>query len=277
MLSIREQLIHTTVRIECEINGKVGTGTGFFFNFDFGGKKIPGIITNKHVVRDVKKGRIILKLKDGAGDWDVGKSFSVVLENFENSWIFHPEDDVDLCFFPIAPLLKKMEEKKKAPFFILLDESIFPSPEEEKELGSLEEIVMVGYPNGIWDSKNNIPIVRKGITATPFYIDYEEREEFLIDVACFGGSSGSPVFLMNLGSYSDGGGIKIGNRVKFLGILYAGPQYVAEGEIKIVNIPTLQKPIPSISIPNNLGFVIKSKKLLGLKNLIESKLKEIEK
>jgi hypothetical protein len=25
---------------------------------------------------------------------------------------------------------------------------------------------MIGYPNGIWDAKNNLPVIRKGITAT---------------------------------------------------------------------------------------------------------------
>ena len=33
-------------------------------------------------------------------------------------------------------------------------------------ISRIEDITVVGYPDGIWDSYNNMPIVRKGITAT---------------------------------------------------------------------------------------------------------------
>jgi hypothetical protein len=122
---------------------------------------------------------------------------------------------------------------------------------------------MIGYPNGIWDSVNNLPIIRKGITATHPSIDYDGRREFLIDAACFPGSSGSPVFLFNLSSYTtkSGGTIIGGSRIKLIGVLYAGPQYSAEGEVRIVNVPTQQKVVAVSAIPNNLGFVIKAERL----------------
>ncbi len=273
MSSIKEQLTHTTVRIESEI----GTGTGFFFNFDFEGKKFPAIITNKHVVRGAKKGNIILKLKDKLGKWDVGKNYLVTIENFEDNWIFHPEDDVDLCFYPFGPVIHNMEERGFSPFYISLDESLLPKAEEERELEVLEDIAMVGYPNGIWDSVNNLPIVRTGVTATPFFSNYKGKAEFMIDAACFNGSSGSPVFLLNLGSYFANGVTNIGaSRIKLLGILYAGPQPHARGEIKMEDIPKIEKPVAYTPIPNNLGLVIKSRKILDLKKLIESKIKEAE-
>ena len=49
------------------------------------------------------------------------------------------------------------------------------------------------------DEVNNKPVVRKGITATDIRLDYNGRKEFLIDAACFHGSSGSPVFLRKMG------------------------------------------------------------------------------
>ena len=54
---------------------------------------------------------------------------------------------------------------------------------------------MIGYPIGLIDEYNNKPIVRKGITATTYNIDYNGKKEFLIDIACFPGSSGSPIFI----------------------------------------------------------------------------------
>jgi len=53
---------------------------------------------------------------------------------------------------------------------------------------------MAGYPNGVSDEVNNLPVVRKGITATPMFADYNGKPEFLIDCAIYEGSSGSPIF-----------------------------------------------------------------------------------
>jgi len=85
----------------------------------------------------------------------------------------------------------------------------------------------------------------------------------MIDLACFPGSSGSPVFLFNTGTYAKkDGGTVVGNRIKLLGILYAGPQFTAEGSIQIVNVPTQQVVTSMSRIPCNLGICIKSSRLL---------------
>lgn len=79
---------------------------------------------------------------------------------------------------------------------------------------------MIGYPNGIWDSVNNMPIIRKGITATHPRLNYNGRKKFMIDAACFHGSSGSPVLLFNTGTYATkDGNTTIGTRIMLLGIL----------------------------------------------------------
>ena len=108
-----------------------------------------------------------------------------------------------------------------------------------------------------------MPIFRRGITATHPNLDWNGKPEFLIDAACFPGSSGSPVFLYNqVGYATKSGGMTIGpSRLKLIGILYAGPQHTISGEIKIVTIPTQNVPVAISSIPNNLGIVIKATKL----------------
>ena len=128
---------------------------------------------------------------------------------------------------------------------------------------------MIGYPNGIWDSVNNKPIFRKGITATHPKFDYNGKKEFMIDAACFPGSSGSPVFILNEGGYRDKkGNTYLGTtRIMLIGVLYAGPQHTATGEVKIINVPTSQIPVSISSIPNNLGIVIKSFRIKELEKL----------
>ena len=130
---------------------------------------------------------------------------------------------------------------------------------------AVEEIIMIGYPNGLWDSTNNMPIVRRGITATNISFDYNGKKEFLIDAACFPGSSGSPVLICNVGAYRDKqGNLNLGSsRVLFVGVLYAGPQLTVTGDIRIVSVPDSQQKAMSVAaIPNNLGYIIKSECIL---------------
>ena len=51
-------------------------------------------------------------------------------------------------------------------------------------------------------------------------MDYPKGDKvFLIDAGVFPGSSGSPVFIFNQGSYPTTDGITIGNRLLFVGII----------------------------------------------------------
>ncbi|MDO9537840.1 MAG: serine protease [Thermoplasmata archaeon] len=264
-LSPSEQLAHSTVRIECELaNGLTGTGTGFFFRFvESEGIHVPAIVTNKHVVAGARKGQFLMTLGDANGEPLQQTHHAFLFDNFEQMWIPHPDKDIDLCTMPIAPILEAAKKESKQLFYISLDKSLIPSKAEYDDMALMEEITMVGYPNGIWDQVNNMPIFRRGITATHPNLNWNGKPEFLIDAACFPGSSGSPVFLYNQFGYATkSGGMTIGpNRLKLLGILYAGPQHTVSGEIKIVTIPTQNVPVAISSIPNNLGIVIKATQL----------------
>ena len=59
----------------------------------------------------------------------------------------------------------------------------------------------------------------------------------------------------------------IGTRIKLLGVLYAGPQHIASGEIVIPNIPTTSRPIAISRIPNNLRIYYQVLMLAGSLNI----------
>lgn len=270
-LSLSEQLTFVTTRIECRSPQTTAVGTGFFFNFLAGeGKIIPVVVTNRHVVEGSKQGIFQLTRANNEGEPIIGDFENIIVDNFEQLWLPHPDKAVDLCVMPLGPLFHMAEDKGKRFFYRSLDETLIPNQQALSELTALEEILMVGYPIGLWDSKNNMPIFRKGITATHPNLNYEGREEFLIDAACFPGSSGSPVLLYNLGTYTNRQGATIiGTRIQFLGVLFAGPQYTVEGKIEILPVPTEMKPVPVSRIPINLGIVIKSRKLLEFKPILK--------
>ena len=271
-LSVSEQLTYSTVRIECESSdGKSSSGSGYFFKFKNNketNQHIPVVITNKHVINNSVRGRLIFTISVDGNPVDK-EHFQINIDDFETFWRKHPDSNVDLCAMPITPFLEAAKAQSKSLFYIPLDLSLIPSEEQLETLSALEEIVMIGYPNGIWDATNNKPIFRKGVTATHPCFDYNGKKEFMIDAACFPGSSGSPVFILNEGGYRDkNGNTYLGStRLLFMGTLYAGPQHTATGEVKIIDVPTVQKPVTFSSIPNNLGLVIKSSRIKELEQL----------
>lgn len=272
-LGIMEQLTHSTVRIETNLNGGgVSTGTGFYMNFlQKEDSCIPVIVTNKHVVSNANIGQFHVTLATNEGLPDTGKHQKFQFDQFEQRCIKHPNPEVDLAAFPIGPLVNQVQQTGQQLFYVPLKTNLIPSDEERQSYSSMEDIVMIGYPNGIWDAKNNLPVIRKGITATHSSVPWNGKSEFLTDIASFPGSSGSPVFLANIGGYMDNiGNIYMGSsRIRLLGVHYAGAMHTASGQIKIVTAPTSNVPIPITQIPNNIGVAINSKEIFGLEKEVE--------
>ena len=271
-----EQLIHSTVRIICEDGkGAQSFGTGYIFFFcEKVDMKYPCIVTNKHVVDGAQKGTFNLTLRDENGEPKLGEYETVTLDNFSQHWWPHPNPLIDLVIIPIGEVLNRAMRDSRYYYYVPLTKATFTEEIKEfDQVNTMEEIVMIGYPNGIWDAKHNLPIVRRGITATHPKLPLNGKPEFLIDAACFPGSSGSPVFIANIGSYLDGSGALIpGWRIALLGTLYAGPQHKVTGDVEVIEIPTDTKEVPIGYIPNNLGYVIHASELLAFESVIESQI-----
>lgn len=269
-LGIMEQLTHSTVRIETDLHGGgISTGTGFYMNFlQKEDSCIPVIVTNKHVVANANIGRFHVTLATKERLPDTGKHQQFQFEQFEQRCVKHPNPEVDLAAFLIGPLVNQVQQSGGNLFYIPLQTDLIPKDEERESYSSMEDIVMIGYPNGIWDAKNNLPVIRRGITATHANVPWNGKSEFLTDIASFPGSSGSPVFLANIGGYMDNkGNTYMGShRIRLLGIHYAGAMHTASGQIKIVTAPTSNVAVPITQIPNNIGVAINSKEILGLEN-----------
>ena len=268
-LGLMEQLTHSTVRIETNLyDGSVSTGTGFYMHFLQQDETcVPVIITNKHVIANASIGKFHVTLATDGDLPDTCNHRQFQFSNFEQQCIKHPDPNVDLAAFLIGPLLNQVKLSVGKLFYIPLQTNLIPSGEERASYSSMEDIVMIGYPNGIWDEKNNLPVIRKGITATHANISWNGKAEFLTDIASFPGSSGSPVFLANIGGYMDNkGNTYMGTpRIRLLGVHYAGAMHTASGEIRIVIAPTTSNiPMSITQIPNNIGVAINSKEILGL-------------
>lgn len=155
-----ELLSYATVRLECSIgNTAISTGTGFIMSFLKDVKEnnsIPVIITNKHVVRGSNSVHFVFaELIDGK----VAESLLTFnLPVGEKDWIMHPSEDVDLCAMPIAPILNYVKSIGKEVAYTSLPMEIVATDEKMKEFLQLDEVIMIGYPDALWDAKNNQPI-----------------------------------------------------------------------------------------------------------------------
>ncbi|WP_110640980.1 trypsin-like peptidase domain-containing protein [Salinicola sp. CPA57] len=259
---VLDQMMNSTVRIESRAeNGSIATGTGFLYAFHHDrntGNLVPGIITNKHVVEEAQQISFPVNVKRQGSEDPIGFE-NVTLQHGSLTIVNHPSDNVDLCAILAAPIFHHFEVNGFEVGLSFISKDNIANKAFFDYLLPLEELTMIGYPNGIWDSYNNGAIARRGSIATTPAHDYLGKSQFVMDMACFPGSSGSPVFLTNLSGYMDrNNNTFMGGRIKLLGVLYAGPQHMANGSIEVELIPTHNKPVSKTSIPNNLGYVIKS-------------------
>lgn len=258
-----EYLMYSTALIQT----KDGRGTGFFFVYEKNDKVYPILVTNQHVLNYNPEEVITIKLHLK----DENNVFSNIDVELKTQWIFHPTQDLAFCF--INPFFDGIKNKlNKEVFYVPILKKFIYSDEKLQELSAVEETIMTGYPIGLSDEHNNYPIFRKGITASHPAIDFNNSNIGLVDMACFPGSSGSPIFIINENGYSDkNGNHYLGSRrIIFLGILSSGPIMNATGKIEVQEIPTVQQAYSNTKIMINLGYYIKAEELI---NLLENTIK----
>ena len=192
----------------------------------------------------------------------LGQGYSIPFN--ATNFIGHPDPNIDVTAMNVSSLIGDLENNGSTVFWKNITNELLPTEEQyEKFVGPMEDIVFVGYPSGIWDAHNILPVARKGMTATPCYIDFEGEKKFLVDASVFPGSSGSPVFIYYAGGHSDRqGNMYMGNRIHFVGIMAKVFQRVEQGDLKVVDIPTEQKAVAEINQMIDLGIVYKAETVL---------------
>jgi len=260
--SVTARVLFSTIRIDAH-NGKTGSiGTGFLFQVKREENEFLFIITNRHVVEGCTAAKFSLTRAKG-NEPAIGKRTNINIPNdFDEWWQFPNDPNVDLAVAPFAALLRYVERGRWKIFCPAVPEDTIPNRTVLSILDCLEPIFFVGYPTGLYDHKNNLPIFRQGTTATPLEIDFEGKKQFLIDAAVFPGSSGSPVFWYpvgrNLSEITGGLYLEAQRSFFFLGILTGGFIQEEKGSIVRIPIPTTLPAQFEYHQMINLGWVIKA-------------------
>lgn len=243
---ISTQLLYTTVPIYArKTDGSISSGTGFIFSInETETTSIPMLITNYHVLENATAGFVELHVSE-EGNPSMEKSVKV---QFDQSIIGGNKlGDLDLIAIPLASTFNEFQSKGVSLFFRSVDQNLIPTEEQFNEFAAIEDVTFIGYPSGLYDDKNKISIVRQGMTATPIWNNFKGEDAFLIDAGVFPGSSGSPVFIYNRGTYPTKDGIAVGNRLVFVGIISqtilrdnsTGTEYLNLG--KVINSRAMYK------------------------------------
>lgn len=252
--TIADQLFFVTAFLEGSGGGKTWSGTGFVYGVETDQGVVHVLVSNKHVLANTESLTVRMVRAEGDGP-KLGNATQIDVADAQSLVTGHPDPKVDVAVVPLSPILEQMAKSNAPPFFRSLSPEVLLTPANAKELDAIEEILLVGYPNAIFDTKNFTPVARHGATATPIQLDYRGEPAFLVDAAVFPGSSGSPVFLYDAGTYrTRDGGVNVGSRFMLLGVLAA--VHTAQVAGQVATLPAQQT--VALQAPIGLGIVFRA-------------------
>lgn len=183
-------------------------GTAFFLGY----RKALFLITNKHLIEGHASFEV--QRKDG------GERHLIATR--ADDWRFHPAG-LDLAAMLVTHDRFRTHdaEFEDLDIGVLAMDSVLDDLQLAARCNDVEAVTLLGYPDGFYDEYNYLPIARRGTTATPIWVDWNGKPEFLVDIAGFKGNSGGPVLLYDPGAYPvPGGGLSFVGRLHFIGVLW---------------------------------------------------------
>ena len=193
-------LTRATVQIEQALpDGSHIIGTGFLINDPTpDGKPRTVLVTANHVFERMTQGQanIGYRIQSKDGSWSYDPEPIAIRHGKTALWTHHPSRDV------AAIVVNAPETFAKAaiPLAWLAGDETFA----HYSVGQGDEMMVLGYPQGLSANTAGFPILRSGRVASPI-----ERSSlsptFLLDFRVFPGNSGGPVFIADQGRHRPGG------------------------------------------------------------------------
>lgn len=198
---------------------KQSVGTGFLIAKEIEkGKWHVYLITNKHVLPTKgKENNIMIGASSSSRDTFCWVTIPVVDANgqYKSNVKLHPNQNYDVAAIDVTPYCVDKRIQCTA-----ISTSLLATKDILKDLHITigDEILLLGYPEAIYDERNLSPVLRQGIIATLPTEGFVSRlagipdkiDGFLIDASVFPGSSGSLVLLKRSIYLENGIGLAVG-------------------------------------------------------------------
>jgi S1-C subfamily serine protease len=214
MASSKELLVTVTF-LACFKNGnKISTATGFFYSH----LERLYLITNRHVVVDESENYFPdeIKMRLHTNRKDIRDNEDVPLSLYDGahkpSWLEHPTggQNIDVIALPLSLDMTRFNIKS------FCDKNHVP---KELDISVGEDVLVIGYPMGFYDSMHNLPIIRNAIIASVYPVPFQGKPLILIDSRLHRGTSGSPVITKTTNTArTQDGKIILGNSSYLVGV-----------------------------------------------------------
>ena len=193
------QILLLTVRIVCRRNHddlERIAGTGFLLDRTLDdGSRVRYLVTARHVVENKATCQFSILLGDLFSP-KLDRFQTFIIENPLTDWHYHPDQTIDVAVAVVSAIEEHKVDDLWPFFHPLIDHKAILNSIQATRLSASEEVCFVGYPRGLMDLHNNLPIVRRGYSASHYSLEFGGKAEFLMEATVIPGSSGSPVFLV---------------------------------------------------------------------------------
>ena len=239
--------------------GRQIQGTGFFYDelapedpntkgFYWREVEATWIVTNRHVLLPKVEGNEIIPdtitfhVRKVVGQGIVWEPVILDVTEIKKRLKLHTDSEVDVAILRVDDLLR--ERMKPGNIYMTLSSVSEEDLPENKNISAevADDVVIIGYPKGFYDEKNIFPIVKSGIIATRWGMNFNDMPVFLIDAKLFPGSSGSIVVTKPISSIVAEGPMKDERETQFafLGV-YSGEPFRQQEPIDLDDITIIRK------------------------------------
>lgn len=248
-LNINDQFHIISTLVKTIYDNTEYAGSGFFYHV-YGDKNPENpqwtkiehscLVTNRHILLPRVKNNEKIPEKLIFHLWRIEANkvnwFPVELDQDEiiKKTKLHSDPEVDIAVIELGSILQDIITKEptigegpyKSSIITPISMSMEKFPGNNKiNVEVSDDVLIIGYPRGVYDEHNIFPIVKSGIIASKWGAYFNGKPYFLIDAKLFPGSSGSIVLSKPRDIIIDNGNVYTAKekQYSFLGIFSAEP------------------------------------------------------
>jgi len=234
-----EQMMFSTTPIYAK--GQI-VGTGFFFKIS---KAQTYLVTALEVILDAGENQFFYEMRK--------KEDGLVVVQLQFTWnqvLRHPQQGL--------AAVDVSDAKSKFMCAPLLADIVQSNRQLLETRSAIEQIMMLGYPSGLWDEVHHFPAVRTGCTASHPGVDFKGLPEGQVNLFSYKVDTGAPVLTLNQPnnfSKEAGRAVKVRMPVILLGI---------HTQRFMPFTPQLQRDEEETDKPCEMGSYLKATLLMGI-------------